>query len=1205
MRLRFLLSLLLILSVTSQTQADKVPVFIYAGQSNADGREYVENLPDYMKTGSLPYSPYTHLQWASICGNPTAASFGKRSMKNGERYAFCDVTNYWIDQAATSNFCAIKCAYGGTSIQPEATVAKLPKWYADATWLSTHNAYKGEDLTQAEYANNNSLTKNLTEGFASLVDGTLAAIDAGYDVKAIMWHQGESDRSYASAYYNNFKTLIAYMRQAIYDKTRDEADLQLPFIFGTICRKSTQYNATIEAAQRQVASEDANCYLIDMSNATLRSDNLHFDAQATEYLGIKMYNQLVDLGLVSGEKQTVTEFPVEASPMDEGTHYDSKTWTFCPLSTTTTTAMEAEVVATGALWNKNGNNYRRSSSFTTPAQLVYSTGTLVTETEGLWFTATNGNRIIFDTSLGLELVGGNATVYIPKLKAGQLIQFNARRGGNACTIVPAMGYEDYVELVSSSASLTTDYQTITYRMRYNVSGECHVGFTGGGGGNVYMKTLTISTPATVNVLIGAAQIETFASDQALDFSPFTDLFKAYVVTGYDDASGKVDMEQVLQVPANTGVVLMGEECEVSVPVAEGTPTLYVANLLTAVVGTATAPAGSFVLTTSGGETAFTKTAASTTISNQAYLASLGSLSSYGFNAMEAKTEHAYNIASLLDKNTTLTFTDDVHHTATYNSKTVNFYCPANAVPLDGRFAFDNGGKWMTDANNGSLGTTYKGNTLYASVVSLENGDRVKIEFTANATVTALNSVLRGVSAGSTLTSGTVYVVQTDGSGTVNLDLTLGTSANRQGFTAITVWTATETTPIYQALAPTATVALSEVRTGLYKPVATLTSETSGAAIYYKGGSTTDWTDLGGTTFEPMEKAEYQFKTVASGYADSEVLTLALGACYRRGVTIDLTTDEAYSSATSSNDGYTWDGWGLDDSQVYGKISSASFCGLEVTNGNNDARYSFAKNVGFANNYGGRVMNATAATTYNVVGYECYQNKSLSDIVERYVLCNGINANFTMPTVSGGGAVKAVYIYEPVEVATVTIGDVGYATYCHASALDFTGSGVEAYYATQEGDNVSFDNPIQNPAASTGLLLKAPAGTYEVIITDDGTDVSSTNKLVACFTEKTVGTTAGCEYGKVFILAEHNGTVGFYRSDNGSTLQPGKSYLYLENVSEARAAIGFPLGGDANAILSVGAPQQQLTHIYTLQGQRIDAPTTKGLYIVNGKKTIVK
>lgn len=134
-------ALLMLLTLTAS--AEKKSVFLYAGQSNADGREYVQNLPDYMKVGTSPYSPYTHLKWANICGKPTARTFGKRQMATGERYAFCDVTNYWIDQAMNADFYAIKCAYGGTAIAPGVTAAKLPIWYADAEWMKTHDARRG------------------------------------------------------------------------------------------------------------------------------------------------------------------------------------------------------------------------------------------------------------------------------------------------------------------------------------------------------------------------------------------------------------------------------------------------------------------------------------------------------------------------------------------------------------------------------------------------------------------------------------------------------------------------------------------------------------------------------------------------------------------------------------------------------------------------------------------------------------------------------------------------------------------------------------------------------------------------------------------------------------------------------------------------------------------------------------------------------
>ena len=1203
--LTFLSCLLL---TTATAGAAKKSVFLYAGQSNADGREYTTNLPSYMmQSGSLPSSPYTHLQWASICGNPSASTFGTRTFNSGERYAFCDVTNYWIDQAATDDFYAIKCAYGGTAIAPGVTAEKLPIWYADATWMQTHNAYCGQDITQEAYKNNNSLTKNLTEGFASLVDGTLAALDAGYDVKAILWHQGESDRNASGQYYTNFKTMIAYMRQAIYAKTGDEADLTLPFIFGTVCRRSTQYNATVEAAQKQVAAEDDNCYVIDMKNATLLSDNLHFDRQATEYLGKKMYNQLVALGLVPGGTAVdVEEFAVEESPMDNVVvpSPDNRSWDFSSFSETTLNALK-DNVSGNKDWNSaSGWGYRYGHQLNVEQLMV--DGTVVPETKGLYFTSAQANRVcILSNWLGFRT--SDATVYIPKLTAGQLITFTLRGATGTVDVNPNLDTQSLVELVSDSKTVGTTVSTVTYRVRYNVTLPTHMGFTMGG---AYVQKIQIKTPETVNILIGADQKETFSCDQPLDFSPFVDLFKAYVVTGYDDTTGKIDCEQVLQVPANTGVLLVGEESTVNAPIIEGdAPEAPVTNLLTAVVGSGSAPTNSFVLTTTGGVTQFTKAANAVSLNNQAYIASLGSLDAYDFNLMEAKTEHVYDNAggSILSKGTILTFTDVEHHTMS-NGKKV--YGPANAIGLDGRFAFDNSGNWKVESS-GQLGQTYDANP-YMSVVELVNGDRVQFT-TMNGSLRTVNAVLRGVAAGTDLTSGTTYMVVAPAGEKVNLDLRLIKSSNRNGFTKVTVWTSTETTPIYAVSTPTASVELQQVREGLYTAVATLTATNSTDApitYYYKGGDAADWTALADNTFTPTQKAEYQFKATASGYADSQALTLSLG--YRYALTktvVDLSDEAVFTASTKDTSGFNWKDAkyvmmsGMPAETVYGHISSATaITGLTLQDNNTDARYSFAKGYGLACNYGYWVK-TTGATTYDFAEYEVYDTNTSEINTTKVIVHDPNNTAYSFKPI------KTVRLYEPVEMASITIQDIGYATYCSESALDFTGSGVEAFYATADGDNVDFTNAITNPAAETGLLLKAPEGTYEVIKVASGTDVSAVNKLQACLTEKTVGTTEGCDYGKVFILSKHNGTLGFYRSNNGRTLQAGKSFLYLTDVTEARADKGFPFDNTSSILAptSLISTPSSPTKVYDLQGNlfTLHSSLKKGIVIVGGKKMVMK
>lgn len=1212
-----LLTMLMSLTVAT-TMADKKAVFLYAGQSNADGREYVQNLPDYMKVGSSPYSPYTHLRWTSICGNPTASTFGTRTMATGERYAFCDVTNYWIDRAVSDDFYAIKCAYGGTAIAPEVTAEKLPIWYADATWMQTHYAYDGSDITQEANANKNSLTKNLTEGFASLVDGTLNAIEGGYDVKAIMWHQGESDRNAADSYYTNFKTLIAYMRNAIYQKTGDVADLTMPFIFGTVCRRSTQYNATVEQAQRQVAQEDDNVYLIDMQNATLREDNLHFDKQATEYLGKKMYNQLVTLGLVSGDAVEVDEFPVETSPMDDVVvpSPDNRSWDFTAISQATLTNLETnKSQESGADWNFLGGwGYRYGHQLNVEQLKIddLESEYIIPETEGLFFTSAQTNRVTLSSNyLGFRT--SDATLFIPKLTAGQLITFTLRGASGSVNVNPDLDTQSLVELISDSKTVGTSVGTVTYRVRYNVTLPTHMGFTMGG---AYLQSLQVTTPETVNILIGADQKETFSCDQPLDFSPFVDLFKAYVVTGYDDASGKIDCEQVLQVPANTGVLLVGEESTVNAPIVVGdAPAAPAVNLLTAVVGEGTAPANSFLLTTSAGVTQFTKTATAVAMENQAYLTLDGvTLSAYGFNLFDAKTEHVYDIAggSILAKNTKLTFGNENHHTVTDGSTTKDVYSPGNANGLEGRFAFDNSGNWGIDDSNFRLGAN-KGNTLYCSVVSLENGDRVKLEWSANTPsdvhVYDLAGILRGISAGGEITNGAIYIVENNTGNPINLDLKMSCGSNRAGFTKMTVWSSTETTALVQHPTPTASVVLQQVREGLYKPVVTLSAtndQSTAITCYYKGGDAADWTELASSTFEPTQKAEYQFKATANGYADSEPITLSLGHRYKLNATplVDLTDEAVFTASTKDESGFDWKDANyvkisnLPENQKFGHITSATaIVGLSVQNNKLDDRYSFAKGYGLACNYGYWVK-TTGATAYDFAEYEVYQtNTAITATTNKVIIHNPNNTEYNF------APIKAVRLYEPVDVATVTIVEgIGYATFCSEEALDFTGSGLQAYYATAEGDNVKFDNVITNPAASTGLLLKGEAGTYEVLVVESGTDVSSTNKLVANFEEKTVGTT---DYGKVFILSKHNDKVGFFKSNNGRTLQPGKSYLYIDNPTEARQLAGFPFYDETDGIVHT---RKEITKsedkIYTLHGQRVKTPSV-GLYIVGGKKIMMK
>ena len=95
----------------------------------------------------------------------------------------------------------------------------------------------------------------------------------------------------------------------------------------------------------------------------------------------------------------------------------------------------------------------------------------------------------------------------------------------------------------------------------------------------------------------------------------------------------------------------------------------------------------------------------------------------------------------------------------------------------------------------------------------------------------------------------------------------------------------------------------------------------------------------------------------------------------------------------------------------------------------------------------------------------------------------------------------------------------------------------------------------------------------------------------------------------YILAQPAGKqIGFYRANN-SNIAVGKAYLRIPQSLEARqfSFIGFDENGsETTGIVSVNNRNiDKMQRIYDLQGRRIDGQLSKGLYIVDGKKVIVK
>ncbi|MCR5271069.1 MAG: hypothetical protein K6D91_08660 [Prevotella sp.] len=185
----------------------------------------------------------------------------------------------------------------------------------------------------------------------------------------------------------------------------------------------------------------------------------------------------------------------------------------------------------------------------------------------------------------------------------------------------------------------------------------------------------------------------------------------------------------------------------------------------------------------------------------------------------------------------------------------------------------------------------------------------------------------------------------------------------------------------------------------------------------------------------------------------------------------------------------------------------------------------------------------------------------------------------------------------------TMGTNGYTTFANANVLDLVHlpSGLTAYKASVTGSTVKFTE-INDQAvpANTGLLLKGEAGeTYNIPVAASGTDVTGNAFLV-----NTAGTTfTGDDNYYYFGLKKNTLTFGLF--DPASVAIPAnKAYLKVSKSAGAREltvlfddeATGIE---DLTPALSKGEGV-----VYDLSGRRVVTPA-KGLYIVNGRKVVVK
>lgn len=160
------------------------------------------------------------------------------------------------------------------------------------------------------------------------------------------------------------------------------------------------------------------------------------------------------------------------------------------------------------------------------------------------------------------------------------------------------------------------------------------------------------------------------------------------------------------------------------------------------------------------------------------------------------------------------------------------------------------------------------------------------------------------------------------------------------------------------------------------------------------------------------------------------------------------------------------------------------------------------------------------------------------------------------------------------------------------------AGVKAYYVSAKGAEATM-TAIEAEAipANQGVILTSESG-------DAATMVPAASETAAAITGNQLGHSAGAARsltaGEGYILGNGSEGTAFYPCKAGS-LPSNKAYL-LGNGGESAIVMNF--GNAVTGINAIAAPASAKAPIFDLSGRRV-VKATKGLYIQNGKKVIVK
>lgn len=281
----------------------------------------------------------------------------------------------------------------------------------------------------------------------------------------------------------------------------------------------------------------------------------------------------------------------------------------------------------------------------------------------------------------------------------------------------------------------------------------------------------------------------------------------------------------------------------------------------------------------------------------------------------------------------------------------------------------------------------------------------------------------------------------------------------------------------------------------------------------------------------------------------------------------------------------------------------------------DGVYNYQTSNG--NGIGGTSKNKATAAAYPItVNYVSSGEINLelsTGPVFRYNSSEGYFRYYKSSSYSGMGK---VYLYKRIEdqapvyslgkslgtTESVTVGSSKYAAYCSSSALDFSGTDVKAYKAKVNEGKVVL-TLVNYVPANEGVILNGDAGNYDVPQIAAAGEVTN-NELIGVTSRTLVEWTTGGDGKYNYILQSGQ----FKKAQTGGYLKANRAYLHTSydvTSAGARDYLEFSFEGEEETTgVNEVTTTNRTNEYFDLQGRKAAQPT-KGLYIVNGKKVIIK